>query len=179
MQEGEKLRVFVGFTDGTTGTIYLDDLQVEQGKVANPVNLLENAALQSGSAGWTTQSGLAATVSDGNLVVAANIGSLQSVGQTVAVSGKKGDIFSFGGWGKAYAVNPYKSVPEKSIDDLYGANTRPTPVFGIQVTFQNSAGTAVGDPQVIEYNWAVESNQMIAGQATAPADYAKVRLAFV
>ena len=94
-----------------TGTFWIDDIQLERGEASNSFNLLENTELKSTSC-WTagntpavaTISGFPDSTCTSALKSTNTIRSAAKYTQTVKVNGAKGDVFSFGGWGKADSV---------------------------------------------------------------------------
>ena len=119
-QDASSAEVTIGGTlNGETGTAYFDCFQLEDGKVANSYNLVENANFTYGTStpeAWTTE------YFNGNDGVAADAGihpkgldnkvlkitgsgtSSKKAVQTLNLSGDKGDKFFLGGWAKGNAA---------------------------------------------------------------------------
>ncbi len=114
---GETINRVTAGLYSATGTVWVNGIQLEEGDTANHVNLLSNSGFEQNSAGTTAPSYF------GN--VSAQYGALtaedkkhgavsyriygdadihQDIFQTVNVSGKAGDVFSYGGWAKAEAA---------------------------------------------------------------------------
>jgi RHS repeat-associated protein len=150
-----------------TGTAYFDSMQLEEGSIANRYNLIDNGDL-SGTSGtpnrWNTVN---TSGSDG--IVTTNdsdhpsgldnsvyqVSGVSTVGkricQSVYVSGKAGDVYALGAWGKAYSV--------------------PNGVFQIQMAFITS-----GVPQWVTFDLNKNSNdwQYVSGECIANSDYSRI-----
>ena len=106
---GCQVRLIVGFGAGGSGTVWFDDLQLEKGEGESTFNLVENSGFTNGMTGWGSEGGEAGWTANCSLSGFSRCGQLpgtvegryKSLLQTIYVSGKKGDVFSFGMW--AYA----------------------------------------------------------------------------
>ena len=160
-------------TDGTvlirlgikneTGTAYFDNVQVEEGDVANRYNLLSNSGFTSGLTGWTHSGGSIVTlqsrlnVSTQALQIGGSASLDRYVSQDVNVGGSSGDVYTFGGWAKA------DSVP-----------TNTTKIFDVTVEFYN--GTTLVNRVSADFNPSFKNWQYVSGAAIASGSYTKVRL---
>ncbi len=99
-----------------TGTAYFDCLQLEDGKIANRYNIVENADFKNGLISWTkntfTDSNDILTTVGGAPGIDANVFKLtgnatksKNFYQIINMSGSKDDIFSIGGWAKGHSVS--------------------------------------------------------------------------
>jgi RHS repeat-associated protein len=160
-------------TDGTvlirlgikneTGTAYFDNVQVEEGDVANRYNLLSNSGFTGGLTGWTHSGGSIVSLT-GRLNVSTQalqiVGSAsldRTVSQDVNLGGSSGDVYTFGGWAKA------DSVP-----------TNTTKIFDVTVEFYN--GTTLVNRVSADFNPSFKNWQYVSGAAIASGTYTKVRL---
>lgn len=115
--------------DGESGEAYVDNFQLEKGKVANRFNLIENGDFSGqgtepsgwinvscdGSCGVTSAADLTRTskLSYDVYKITGSAGSgNRKIQQHVNMSGKKGDVFSIGAWAKAAAVQRGKFAIE-------------------------------------------------------------------
>ena len=128
-------------------------MQVERANTAGSFNLLENTELKSTSY-WTagntpavaTISGFPDPTCTSALKSSGTIRSAAKYTQTVKVKGAKGDVFSFGGWGKADSV----ALDNTSRD---GAGTA---AFGIRVKYGSQE-------EYIPFNFGYNGWQFISG----------------
>lgn len=165
-------RLYAGFYSNSNGTVWFDDLQVEEGYGVTSCNLIQNSGLFINKSGWTggtreTSSAFLLAGYPAYLRVTGNAeSSTLGVSQTVnTVAGSKGAVFSFGSWVKA------DSAP---VNELRG-NDSCKPEFSVILHFYNSAGTSVGK-QEIQANCDITSWQFVSGKAIAPAAYDYVKL---
>ena len=172
---GEKLRIFSGVRDGSVGTFWMDDYQVERGEAVNTYNLLEDGYMKNGWTNWVTSVPNKVTVSSGNSATSNEIGfagtlyAQRSIYQDVKVNGVKGDVFALGGYGKA------SSMSLESNDRGIADTKRPT--FRLELEFYNgSTKLSAKEPYYIEYNPYCLDWQYVAGRIIAPGTYDRVRL---
>jgi RHS repeat-associated protein len=155
-----------------TGTAYFDSMQLETGSIANRYNLIDNGDLSgtsgtpnkwnpvntSGSDGLTTVNDADHPSSLDNSVykVSGVYGVEKRLEQSVYVSGKAGDIYSLGSWGKAYSV--------------------PNGVFAIQAAFITSSGA-----QWVTLNFNNDCNdwQYVSGECIANSDYSRIDIYYL
>lgn len=103
---GCQVRLIVGFSAGGSGTVWYDDLQLEKGEGTSTFNLVENSGFTNNMTSWLSEGGEAGTCTWAGLTGFDNCGKLpgtvegryKSLLQTIPVSGKKGDVYSFGMW---------------------------------------------------------------------------------
>jgi len=102
------------------GSMYIDSIQLEEGDTANNINLISNSSFEKNSGvgsqpidfssstgntvGGINTNNLLAGGDTCNMMIAGKNTARQGVYQTINVSGKAGDVFSFGGWGKADSI---------------------------------------------------------------------------
>jgi RHS repeat-associated protein len=150
-----------------SGTAYFDSLQLEEGSIANRYNLIENGDLTGTSGTPNKWSASGTSGSDGLVTVTDSdhpinlddnvyqvngvYGVEKRLGQSVNVSGKAGDIYTLGTWGKAYSV--------------------PSGTFQIQAAFITSNG-----PQWVTFDFNKASNdwQYVSGECIAKSDYSRI-----
>ena len=175
----EYLELAVVLPEGTSGTIYIDCLQMEEGELSR-YNLLTNSDFTFGANGWTptnTESGDGVgTIPSGgthpdslNTVgyyLAGNSSVDKYVSQTVSVSGNKGDSYVFGGWLKA------ASVPTVE-DEVYGNHG----LRQLKVIFMNGS-TQVGEEITADFSADTTDWQYLCSSATAEGDYTDIIFRF-
>lgn len=110
---------------------YIDDLQLETGKIANSYNLLTNSNFSDGSNGWSLDNGCEIiTIANNDKAIKIN-GSITGsigIGQNINITGNEGDIYNLSFWYKNEGVieNPggfvgnMASVAFIPQDELYG-----------------------------------------------------------
>ena len=155
---------------GTTGTTYFDAIQLEDGKIANRYNMLENTDMRYGTGiptSWVEGSANEAsetktTTADVNPGLDNNVYTIvgksnlsKSLRQDIVQSGVAGDTFTFGAWAKA------SSVP---IGTLY-----PGRHFALVLEFY-SAG-ACTEKKWLEFNQDCLDWQYLSGSYTATKPY--------
>ena len=170
---------------GTAGTANFSCPQLEEGVVANRVNLLVNGdfTLTHDSVGrvfpdtWTKGTNITSSTLNGvmtenhgmpdalkgnalRMVSKPSLGSIRFL-QEVNVSGAEDDVFVVGGW-----------CDSKSV--AYGAGTNSTPLIGIQ--FYNSANDEWSDWTKNSFNREWIGWQFGSWAAVAPTAYTKVRV---
>lgn len=158
-----------------TGTADFDALQLEEGSAANRYNLVENGDFTYGAVGcelpdgWTIKDNF-----DGNDVLTTNADSRftqntnnncftisgnatigKDLGQTINVSGKKGDNFVLGGWAKG------DSIP------LYNSRN-----FALYIAFFNGGTRTQADVAI--FNTDSSDWQFVSKNIVANADYTSV-----
>ena len=125
MASGENIvRISVGLYNAS-GTVWIDSVQLEEGDTANKINLISNSSFEKNGGqntlptGFTGHSGAniggannSVTLENGGSYTVGFVGNttaFRSARQTVNVSGKAGDVFSYGGWAKAYSIPAHDS----------------------------------------------------------------------
>ncbi len=147
------------------GTIYIDNIQLEEGEVANPYNLINNGGFDKNMSGWTayntsTGDGIA---TDGTNKVTKMIGEAtkyKSYEQAIDVNGKKGDSFNISFWAKNTGI----ATPP----DQESRRARVVIYFYNGSTLAQSKGIYV-DPD--SNNWQYVSEYIVANQ-----DYTKMTI---
>ena len=166
---GDTVRCTVG-TNGADclGTMWFDDFQLEYGETANAYNLLENTDFKNSTTAWSAVGTMSHNTAIGaNAPQASTHGvsvpgktSKNAAVQTVKMSGKKGDVLTFGTWAKAAS-------------QLIGENEKNT-VYGLTLEFCKD-GTQKGK-QTRSANSYCRDWQLLAGEAIAPSDYDSIKL---
>lgn len=174
---GCQVRLIVGFSAGGSGTVWYDDLQLEKGEGESTFNLVENSGFTNGTTNWLSEGGEAGTCTWAGLTGFDNCGKLpgtvegryKSLLQSIPVSGKKGDVFSFGMW--AYAASaPLNTLKDK---DAY------KPHFEIVLHYYGADGRWKGyihldcNPD-LKNEW-----QFVTKEAIIPEDYGKIAISLL
>ena len=170
LSQGETLSsVSAGLFDAT-GTVWIDSLQLESGDTANQINLLSNSGMEYTPAVGNVPDGYVLSAASGVFDTADKKDGEKSFGfegdpscaanlrQEINISGKKGDIFSFGAWGKANSVAKH------------GDNNP----FAVVCEFTYSDGS-VGK-ETAEYNICVNDWQFVSRNIIADKPYIKLTL---
>lgn len=103
---GCQVRLVLGFSAGGSGTVWYDDLQLEKGEGESTFNLVENSGFTNGLTQWGSESGAQGTHTWAGLagfdycckVPGTVEETYKGAIQQINISGKKGDVFSFGMW---------------------------------------------------------------------------------
>ena len=146
------------------GTVYFDNVQLEEGELTNPYNLVDNGGFHRGDAGWGKNSGITTSDLVGSVdgsnawKMVGSATQYKNIYQTIPVNGKKGDVLNVGFWVKSGGV------------PIYGVRHT-----GIIIYYLNSAGTKVGDA-VIDANPDSSVWQYVSESLTVPVDYASLRV---
>jgi len=160
-----------------TGTAYFDNLQVEDGKIANKYNMVENANFVENGVGsttfwtageWESSNGLFTTKDSTyptsldkiNSVykISGNPSKNKNVYQTINVSGKKDDVFVASGWAKG------GSLPV----DVSGR------YFALDVGIRRTDGSYQW--AVIPFNEDSYTWQYVSGRVKADSDYTSINI---
>ena len=172
-----QVRLIVGFSAGGNGTVWYDDLQLEKGEGTSTFNLVENSGFTNGMTGWLSEGGAAGWTANCSLSGFKLCGALpgtvegryKSLLQSIPVSGKKGDVFSFGMW--AYAASaPLNTLKDK---DAY------KPHFEIVLHYYGADGRWKGyihldcNPD-LKNEW-----QFVTKEAIIPEDYGKIAISLL
>lgn len=161
----------------SSGTVWFDCLQLEEGSVINRYNLVQNADFTSYSGNTPTfwvRNNLAASdtvdtsadnsnpayMSDTRFKINGDCvpGNWKSIDQAVPVSGNAGDSYVVGGWAKGMAV-------PKAKDSAYR-------VFGLSVEFKYTDGT--NEYKVVEFNEDSAIWQYVCGAVVAGKNYSSI-----
>ena len=106
-----------------SGTVYFDDVQLEEGIVANPYNFIENSSFYSGMASWS-RNYLCDPAYDNVFSYLGSSHTLQLKGeankhkymvQTVNTSGSTGDVYNLSAW--VYSIGVPNSGEKRCIHD--------------------------------------------------------------
>ncbi len=133
---GENLQgIYVGLFHAT-GIVYVDSVQLEQGNSANPINLVYNSGFEnnggenslsgeyySSFAVGADKGGCTSSTAHEGSYSARIVGSATEgryISQKIEIGGKKGDVYSFGGWARADAV-PNHSASSDEYDFRFAA----------------------------------------------------------
>ena len=162
------------------GTIYADAVQLEVGSTPNRYNMLENSDFSDGLNHYT-RSGLdenndkVITGSHSSHPEAfsakifrfeGNPTTTKTISQSIAVNGKKGDSYSFGGWIRTEApayVESYRNNAEVN-------------KITVSVEFIDSNGNKVGDVCTVSFNANTTDWQFACSSAVASDAYSKIRI---
>lgn len=174
---GCRVRLILGFSAGGSGTVWYDDLQLEKGEGESTFNLVENSGFTNGMSNWLSEGGEAGTRTWAGLAGFDYCGKLpgtvegryKSLLQTIPVSGKKGDVFSFGMW--AYASSaPLNSLKD---DDAY------KPRFEIVLHYYGADGRWKGYTH-LDCNADLKNEwQFVTKEAIIPEDYGKIAISLL
>ena len=157
LQEGESIDyVAVGLFDAS-GTVYIDCLQLEEGKAPNQVNLLDNSGFERfgdsvpdsfsvSPSGLSVSTGSARSGSKSVQITGA-AGAERSIYQSMPLSGSAGDVYSFGGWAKA-----------NSVSAVFDSNPRFCLIFKISYSDNTTEQKRCNfNSNVSEYQFAMET----------------------
>ncbi|MCL2859832.1 MAG: hypothetical protein FWF46_04605 [Oscillospiraceae bacterium] len=156
--------VAIGIVDAI-GTAYFDAIQLEEGAVANPFNLVENAGFNDGLTSWSKNANCTTsddvTSDNGNNVfkIVGDITLDKSTGQTMKNSGKKGDIYNFSVWHKSNGVVKSNGSPR------------------IAIRFIDSTGAYVA--QNTQINAGSNAWEYTSTVAIADRDYVEIRILLI
>lgn len=174
---GCQVRLVLGFSAGGSGTVWYDDLQLEKGEGESTFNLVENSGFTNGMTCWASEGGEAGWTANCSLSGFSRCGQLpgtvegryKNLLQTINVSGKKGDVFSFGMW--AYAASaPLNSLKD---DDAY------KPHFEIVLHYYDASGRWKGYIH-LDCNADLKNRwQFVTEEAIIPEDYGKIAISLL
>lgn len=175
---GCQVRLVLGFSAGGNGTVWYDDLQLEKGDGESTFNLVENSDFSKGVNHWWSQNGKTSYQANSSLPGFAKCGYLlgdtaeryRDLIQTIEVSGKAGDVFSFGSWAWAYSA-PIQN--DTKTGDSY------QPYFELALHYYDTNGAWKGYIRY-PYNPDLKNTwQLVSGEAIIPIDYSKVAIAVI
>ena len=173
---GATLKVNMGFGPDAYGTVWFDDVQLEKSDNASTFNIVENSSFDNGLTAWenfgsgtssVTWAGLNGFAKCGKLTGSVE-GDYKRQRQYLNVSGKKGDVFSYGAWGYAF------SAPLNGVKDSESYK----PHFEIAIDYYDNNGKWLGcinkyfNPDV-KNQW-----QFLADQIVMPQDYGNISVVF-
>ena len=114
-ENNTKAEVFAGIAN-TTGTVWIDSMQLETGEVANKLNLIKNSGFQSTTNGkldhWSfsetpVSSGVGSPPSHTQAaLINPTISGRPKFSQAINVQGKEGDVYSLSGWASTTGAKP-------------------------------------------------------------------------
>ena len=166
--------IFVGIIlYHSSGTAYIDCVQLEIGCVANRYNLLENgyfrdAAGSTTASDWTgedlsssTDKVVTGRVGNG-FTIYGNTDYTKGLVQTVPISGSAGDSYVYSAWGKATAIGP--------VDKDSGVLRD----FGVLIRFIKPGGGS----ETVKTNFEAKTTgwQYLSGSAVAPCNYTSIQI---
>lgn len=168
-------KMVAGFADGqNSGTLWIDDIQIEQGYGTSSFNLIENSAFDRGFEQWAKM-GTTVEISPNSPRLFSHSIKLANTsveGRTraayrIKISGKKNDVFSAGGWASMTAV------PEtaKYNDNVTSVDKQKYPAQYFYVEFVNN-NTYKGI--TIKLNPYISSWQFASSRIIAPMDYQQI-----
>ena len=171
-EEGDTIRCLMGGSDDlSSGYIWFDDFQLEEGETANSYNLLSNTDFNDGIANWSNSTNATVVAITDNYapqgtekgIKLSGLNSQNYASQTLNMQGVAGDVFSAGAWAKAFSVitNTQKDAPDTAR------------LFGISVLFTHTDGTT--SRHRIPFNSFCNDWQFTSGAIVAPKDYNQVR----
>ena len=172
--EGQYLRFCAGFDSNTYGTLWVDDIQVEQGYGVSGYNILENPEFLNGADGWTVTAA-SYTNPDTSLTgftkcirLNTALGGSCSITQSVPFNGVKGQVFSVGAWANAY------SAPTTSSKVFLGSQY---PSYKLKVSLYN--GVRLAGSAEAEYNPNLNVMQFQSMRVAAAGNFNRVEVAFL
>lgn len=162
------------------GTLYIDDIQLEEGEVANNYNLLENSDFSNGFSDWIleaydTNTGNTVSTTDKFEVVSLNNGikALKtkkdpaynlSMEKTFNISGKGGDTFNISFWYKNLGIL-------SNLSPDYGSRV----YISFNYIDQGNGHCGIPSPQL---NPNDESWQYVSNKFVAEKDYSSIKVGF-
>ena len=173
---GCRVRLILGFSAGGSGTVWYDDLQLEKGEGESTFNLVENSGFTNNLTQWGSESGTQGTHTWAGLAgfdycckITGNVeDTYKGALQQIPVSGKKGDVFSFGMW--VYAASaPIKNGTKD--DDSYQPNCK------VMLHYYDTSGRWAGCAEVDCNTDLKEAWQFLTKEAIIPIDYSRVAIA--
>lgn len=153
-----KVTVEFRATDG--GLFSVDDVQLEQASSASSFNYINNGGFRNGTSYWTNANGMSVVDETVNgkkakaLTLTGGLNTSNSICQDVIINGKKGDIFTVGGWLKGSFI---KSTTNNVLLQNAIAENPDTPILNftndrftqIEVTYQYQQETNESELETI------------------------------
>ena len=175
----QTVQLLFGLETSVTGTVWIDDIQLEKGAGMSSFNLLQNPEFYSGTSGWTATGATATTENvDTNLLpgfakqasFTPSSSGTARLSQSFQYKGASGQAFSVGGWIKAASV---------SLNDKAAASgTSKLPCLQLRIEFKNSSGTTLQTANKT-YNANVNDWQFISFPVKSNQAFASVTLSIV
>ena len=176
MPANARLTVNMGFGPDAYGTVWFDDIQLEKSENASTFNLIENSAFNNGLTAWSNDGDSTSSVTWAGLTGFANCakltgsveGKYKRQRQKIYVSGKKGDVFSYGAWAYAFSA-PLNGVKNS---ETY------KPHFEVAIDYYDKNDNWLGcinkyfNPDIKD-EW-----QFLADQIVMPEDYGSIAFLF-
>jgi len=114
-ENNTKAEVFAGIAN-TTGTVWIDSIQLETGEVANKLNLIKNSGFQSTTNGKLDHWSFSETPAGSGVgsppsytqaaLINPTISGRPKFSQAINVQGKEGDVYSLSGWASTTGAKP-------------------------------------------------------------------------
>ena len=171
-------RITVGLYNAS-GTVWVDSIQLEEGDTANKINLLSNSSFERNNGNATSPTSFITNFgsSSGNganttqkksgsysCKIAGYPSQTRSIYQRINITGKAGDIYSIGGWGKADSVSTtYSSLTQK-------------PNFRMYLNVYN--GASIVEAFEIKFNENVSDWQYVSKTVILSKDYTMLEAFF-
>ncbi|MCI8671866.1 MAG: hypothetical protein HFI36_07590, partial [Bacilli bacterium] len=111
-----KTQFMVDFTTKPNSKAYLDDIQLEEGRISNYYNFIENGDFSSGLEGWNINNNNGSVISENGVkVLKINFIENKYTGfsKTIDIKGKKDDIYCLSFWYKNSGLIP--SIPNNEL----------------------------------------------------------------
>ena len=113
-----KSLIMIDFNIANNGSAYLDDMQLEEGKIANYYNFVENGDFSNGINGWNIDANTNYNVIDiGDskaLQIIFNQDKISDFSKSISLHGKKDDIYCLSFWYKNNGIIP--SISDNTVD---------------------------------------------------------------
>ena len=171
LREGETIKCIGAGLFNAKGTVYIDSVQLEEGDTDNPINLLSNSSFEyndgngslpydyvsgNGSAvGGCTNAGTFANGQNYSMKVIGNNRVNAALSQTVSVSGKAGDVYSFGGWATANSIPQHWETGYLSCFEM---SVKITNTDGTTTWFDNTFNVYINDWQFSQKTFVVSKD---------------------
>lgn len=176
MPANARLTVNMGFGPDAYGTVWFDDIQLEKSENASTFNLIENSAFNNGLTAWSNDGDSTSSVTWAGLTGFDNCakltgsveGKYKRQRQKIYVSGKKGDVFSYGAWAYAFSA-PLNGIKNS---ETY------KPHFEVAIDYYDKNDNWLGcinkyfNPDIKD-EW-----QFLADQIVMPEDYGSIAFLF-
>lgn len=170
------VKATMGFGPDAYGIVWFDDIQLEKSENASTFNLIENSAFNNGLTAWSNDGDSTSSVTWAGLTGFDNCakltgsveGKYKRQRQKINVSGKKGDVFSYGAWAYAFSA-PLNGVKNS---ETY------KPHFEVAIDYYDKNDNWLGcinkyfNPDIKD-EW-----QFLADQIVMPEDYGSIAFLF-
>lgn len=174
MASDEKIVKITAGLYNASGTVWIDSIQLEEGDTANKINMLSNSGFENNTGSSSLPTGYQANFTAGaagasssadkhsgsySLKIVGNANVKRYAYQMINLNGKKGDVYSMGGWAKANAV-PTHSTTETD--------------FKLTAGIYYTDGTYAEFP--FTFNLLANDWQYLAGNFITKKDYNKIQI---